>query len=54
MTASKKGRIGVPNIKLIGNVHGNEAVGREILLHFLEVASKYLKYTDAFSKVSLL
>jgi hypothetical protein len=37
VTASRVGRVGVPNIKLIGTVHGNEPVGRELLLHFMEV-----------------
>jgi carboxypeptidase M len=36
VTASRVGRVGVPNIKLIGTVHGNEPVGRELLLHFME------------------
>lgn len=27
----------IPNIKLIGTVHGNDIVGREMLLHFLQV-----------------
>ncbi|XP_044755146.1 carboxypeptidase D-like [Coccinella septempunctata] len=29
-------RIGVPNIKFIANIHGNEVVGREILIHFIK------------------
>ncbi|EFA10782.2 carboxypeptidase D [Tribolium castaneum] len=36
LTAAKESKLGVPNIKLIGTVHGNEPVGREILLHFME------------------
>lgn len=38
ITAARESKIGIPNVKLIGNIHGNEAVGREILLHFLEVS----------------
>lgn len=29
--------LGVPNIKIVGNIHGNEPVGREIVLHLVQV-----------------
>lgn len=35
ITATKR-EFGVPNIKFVGTIHGNEPVGREIILHFLE------------------
>ncbi|CAG9862374.1 unnamed protein product [Phyllotreta striolata] len=36
LTAAPEGKIGVPNIKLVGNVHGTETAGREVLLHFIQ------------------
>lgn len=40
LTAANQSAIGTPNMKLIGNMHGNEAVSREVLLHFVEVNNK--------------
>ncbi|KAL4148944.1 hypothetical protein QTP88_003075 [Uroleucon formosanum] len=28
--------LGVPNVKIVGNIHGNEPVGREIILHLIQ------------------
>ncbi|KAL3269149.1 hypothetical protein HHI36_008229 [Cryptolaemus montrouzieri] len=35
LTAAKDD-LGVPNIKFVANIHGNEALGREVLLHYME------------------
>lgn len=37
ISTSKSNETLIGNIKLIANIHGNEAVGKEVLLHFIEV-----------------
>lgn len=37
--------LGVPNIKIVGNIHGNEPVGKEIILHMIQVSHKITTYT---------
>jgi succinylglutamate desuccinylase len=36
---ASKSSLGIPSVKLIANIHGNEAAGREILLHLIQVTS---------------
>jgi carboxypeptidase Z len=38
--------LGIPSVKLIANIHGNEAAGREILLHLIQVLSFLLQLSD--------
>ncbi|KAK9873381.1 hypothetical protein WA026_022186 [Henosepilachna vigintioctopunctata] len=48
LSSVDKSRKMVPNIKFVANIHGNEAVGREMLLHFME----YLR--DNYEKDNLV
>lgn len=36
---------GKPAVKYVANIHGNEVVGRELMLHLIQVNCKY-KYYD--------
>lgn len=36
-TSPYKHQLGVPNVKYVANMHGNEAVGRELMLHLIQV-----------------
>jgi succinylglutamate desuccinylase len=39
MSTASKSDLGIPNVKLIANIHGNEAAGREVLLHLIQVCT---------------
>lgn len=45
--------LGVPNIKIVGNIHGNEPVGKEIILHMIQVSHKITTYTRNTSNIIL-
>ncbi|KAL1450882.1 hypothetical protein WDU94_003194 [Cyamophila willieti] len=37
-------RMGVPNVKILGNIHGDEPMGREIILHLMEhLVKEYIR-----------
>ncbi|GAV01382.1 hypothetical protein RvY_12104-2 [Ramazzottius varieornatus] len=42
---------GKPEFKYVGNMHGNEVVGREILLNFIEVLLRNYKSVDCIKKM---
>lgn len=42
--------IGKPDVKYVANIHGNEAVGRELLLHLIEVSYNINYITNSYSK----
>lgn len=37
MSTAPDSTLGIPSVKLIANIHGNEAAGREVLLHLIQV-----------------
>lgn len=36
-TSPYKHVLGIPNVKYVANMHGNEAVGKEMMLHLIQV-----------------
>ncbi|XP_068085005.1 carboxypeptidase D [Anabrus simplex] len=36
ISAAPEGKLGIPNIKFVGNIHGNEPAGRELILHLIQ------------------
>lgn len=36
MSTAPQSALGIPSVKLIANIHGNEAAGREVLLHLIQ------------------
>ena len=42
---------GKPDIKYVANIHGNEAVGREMSLHLIEVRSSIFMFKIEFDRI---
>lgn len=44
-TSPYKHQLGVPNVKYVANMHGNEAVGRELMLHLIQVMQRFKTFS---------
>ncbi|XP_067008200.2 carboxypeptidase D [Anabrus simplex] len=46
ISAAPADQLGVPNVKLVGGIHGNEPVGTELILHFIQFLLTQYSYNQ--------
>lgn len=46
--------IGKPDVKYVANIHGNEPVGRELLLHLIQVNTNSISLNQRLKEIECL